>query len=312
MSDLISGLIGALIGGAVSTFSDINKLNDSLDSKSGWRKELFNVASKEDIGFDEVYRVRAALRLEKNDKDNKNTTLIPYSFSWMNDIMIDYLENLMEQNRNGCNKIDPTNQEIIRIFCRFLLKQHWEYRGRLLPRTEKKKDEINKIPRMYAKETIEKVIELVKNKHKSTQINVTKAINECDVVKSLVDSVEEKLPIIKKSKLKFWINLGFQSCLYILLFVSCCIFLNSKKWFVNVELEKICGLLANKNLVRIWFASGILTGIFYVWNQSIDKYILKNQENQETNKVNKVNKVNETTTTTTTTITTTQVKHNNQ
>ncbi|MGZ7898804.1 hypothetical protein [Ligilactobacillus salivarius] len=114
------------------------QLNDSLDSKSGWRKELFNVASKEKLTMDEVYRIRAALRYYPNYLENKNNNIRPYEFTFMSDLFSEMCnhEDLFINQKRRCEEdaqlLSRKGAELVRIMARYLLKIHWESRRRLV------------------------------------------------------------------------------------------------------------------------------------------------------------------------------------
>ena len=188
--DLFSGLVGAGIAGLLAYIINKNDLNDSLDSKSGWREKIFDVASKSEIGYEDVYRIRAALRIEKHKAQEK---LIPFSFDWMTNIMIDYFDKLINKRNNN---VDPdgneiiinqistrkihrdsatvnllyinkeknnrelkiVDQEIIRIFARYLLKHHWEFRISMGPKGIISKEKKNKVPQNYSVDAINQII----------------------------------------------------------------------------------------------------------------------------------------------------------
>lgn len=152
-------------------FSSKKQLNDSLDSKSGWRKELFDVASKEDISIGDLYRIRSSLRIFRHNNNPRT-----YSFNWMTNFMIIILDSFIdyceESKKNRCaneflvdfeinteksgifdvsvgrNKsigklftkkelddyVCPRYvQDITRIFSRYLLKNHWDYNLAMMP-----------------------------------------------------------------------------------------------------------------------------------------------------------------------------------
>lgn len=46
-NEVIIYLVSGFVGGLSTQFISKNNLRDSLDTKSGWRKELFNIASKD-------------------------------------------------------------------------------------------------------------------------------------------------------------------------------------------------------------------------------------------------------------------------
>ncbi|MFT9005207.1 MAG: hypothetical protein ABF991_10935 [Liquorilactobacillus hordei] len=135
MSSVISAVIAAIVSFVVSGKM---QLNDSLDTKSGWRKHLFEVASKEYISLSDVYTVKTTLRFYKHE-------YAPiFSFYWMTNLIISITDNIIEsysnnnlsrenlESREPSNSTIITNQnerEIIRICCRYLLKHHWEARS---------------------------------------------------------------------------------------------------------------------------------------------------------------------------------------
>ncbi len=103
-------------------------IRDSLDSKSGWRKELFKIGGKVNLKYDDVYQFRSALRFnEKEKNESKN------SFDKMNNIMIKYCKSLTKENdikylekNEKRNDLTEIQKEIIRLFVRYMLKDHWE------------------------------------------------------------------------------------------------------------------------------------------------------------------------------------------
>lgn len=110
-------------------------LLNSLDEKSGWRKSLFELAGKENICITDIHKLRATLRFDKHDYPDRK-------FKYMTNIMIKYCDSITEHkdeaflineifikdqvsNRDICLKT-KFNPEIIRLFARFLLVDHWE------------------------------------------------------------------------------------------------------------------------------------------------------------------------------------------
>ena len=122
MSELASGLIGALLGAAVSAVALYINYRSSLDAISGWRSKLFDAASAEKITLKEVQVLRTALRYEPAKKVEE------YTFDWVSNIMIYYCDyiSLKYFERDETNLLYQ-EQEIIRVFIRCLLKYHWEY-----------------------------------------------------------------------------------------------------------------------------------------------------------------------------------------
>lgn len=102
MASVISILVAIM--SALLTFYLANRLtlNDSMDSKSGWRKELMNIASKDEITLADIYRIRASVRYYPHLKPTQ------LSFRWMTNLIIKLCdEYLVEAYRN--KKADNTN-----------------------------------------------------------------------------------------------------------------------------------------------------------------------------------------------------------
>ena len=104
------------------------KIRDSLYSKSGWRKELFKIAGKDDLNYNDVYQFRSALRFNEKEKSK-----LVSKFDKMNYIMIKYCKSLtkednlqfLERNKTR-DSLTEIEKEIIRLFVRYMLKDHWE------------------------------------------------------------------------------------------------------------------------------------------------------------------------------------------
>ncbi|MGH1747448.1 hypothetical protein [Enterococcus entomosocium] len=126
-NEVIIYLVSGFVGGLSTQFISKNNLRDSLDTKSGWRKELFNIASKDKITLDDVYRLKAAIRLSKHT----NKRMKVYSFKFMTNVIYNLCDEYIDEYENDCKKspiIDNYNhREIIRICARYLLKYHWDY-----------------------------------------------------------------------------------------------------------------------------------------------------------------------------------------
>lgn len=126
-NEVIKYLISGFIGGLSAYFISKDNLRDSLDTKSGWRKELFNIASKDKITLNDVYRLKAAIRLSKHT----NKRMKVYSFKFMTNVIYNLCDEYIEEYEDSCEKspiIDNYNhREIIRICSRYLLKYHWDY-----------------------------------------------------------------------------------------------------------------------------------------------------------------------------------------
>lgn len=157
MKEVISILVAIM--SALLTFYLANRLtlNDSMDSKSGWRKELMDIASKDEITLADIYRIRASVRYYPHLKPTQ------LSFRWMTNLIIklcdEYFVEVYKYKKAGTNNggqniiiipsainsnrqfrrrltnstvaISPENDEIVRIICRYLLKYHWEARQKM-------------------------------------------------------------------------------------------------------------------------------------------------------------------------------------
>lgn len=121
------------------------ELHDSLDSKSGWRKELFNISSKHLISLDDVMRLRASVRyLKKSSTSIENQqndiqylkrifTRDIIDFDDMSDAIIDFCEYIRKnyekkvwKSKLESKRLEYTEAEVFRALCRWLLKNHWE------------------------------------------------------------------------------------------------------------------------------------------------------------------------------------------
>ena len=67
MQGFVIGAVAAVIGAIIELFVTSMTLQDNLDSKSGWRKELFEVASKSVVNIKSVNTLRATLRYEPKE-----------------------------------------------------------------------------------------------------------------------------------------------------------------------------------------------------------------------------------------------------
>ena len=127
MNELVIGLFGALLGAIVSIFTLYTNYRSSLDGISGWRSKLFDAASAKEITLKEVQVLRTALRYEPTQKVQENT------FNWISNIMIYYCDYIsLKYFEHHETRLLYQEQEIIRIFIRCLLKNHWEYNASML------------------------------------------------------------------------------------------------------------------------------------------------------------------------------------
>lgn len=155
---MMANVIGTIVG-ALLAFYLANRLtlNDSMDSKSGWRKELMDIASKDEITLADIYRIRASVRYYPHLEPTY------LSFRWMTNLIIKlcdgYFVEVYKDKKAGTNNggqniiiiqsainssrqfrrrltnstvaVSPENDEIVRIICRYLLKYHWEARQKM-------------------------------------------------------------------------------------------------------------------------------------------------------------------------------------
>lgn len=148
MNEILAAFIGAVVAAFVTYLVSNRDLSDSLDSKSEWRKKLFEVASTYELTLDHAQTVRATLRFLPQDK-----AVEEYSFAWFSNIMIKHLDDyilrgkyqveekkLWEKTKKikglgtHCieieelkeNKLGVFDTKIVRHFAMFLLKYHYE------------------------------------------------------------------------------------------------------------------------------------------------------------------------------------------
>ena len=131
MTELLSGLIGALITALISIYISLQSRNSSLDGSSKWREGLLDVASKYKLNIDDAQRVRASLRMFKYNEDK----VVYFSFDWLTNIMISELERILlivpEDDRKYY--LDSKDAKVVRLFANFLLKYHYEYQSEMGP-----------------------------------------------------------------------------------------------------------------------------------------------------------------------------------
>ena len=207
MKEVISILVAIM--SALLTFYLANRLtlNDSMDSKSGWRKELMDIASKDEITLADIYRIRASVRYYPHLKPTQ------LSFRWMTNLIIklcdEYFVEVYKYKKAGTNNggqniiiiqsainssrqfrrrltnstvaVSPENDEIVRIICRYLLKYHWEARQKM--RIFRRGRDLMNIdddePSEEAARTIQLILEQVKkmSRKNCTNSDVDKIIN---------------------------------------------------------------------------------------------------------------------------------------
>lgn len=95
-----------------------NLLNE-LDSKSEWRKKLFEVAGEKDIGLEEIYKLRTSVRFDV--KDNPKSI-----FEKKTNDIIRFCDCITSSHFEIDKHLPYIEQEMTRIYCRYLLANHWE------------------------------------------------------------------------------------------------------------------------------------------------------------------------------------------
>ncbi|MEZ2459366.1 hypothetical protein ACBR55_12410 [Salinicoccus roseus] len=124
---IIGGFItaGGTITAAIIAVISINRqLRDNMDTKSGWRKELFISASKSIITLADIYTLRTTLRYRPYQSAKKEK---PVNFNDMTASMISFCEEVIAKHSNKDDeKLNECDSEIYRIYVRYLLKDHWE------------------------------------------------------------------------------------------------------------------------------------------------------------------------------------------
>lgn len=137
MNEGIAAVIAALVAAFVAYLVSNRDLSDSLDSKSEWRKKLFEVASTYELTLDHAQTVRAALRF----LPPHNEKVEEYSFAWFSNIMIMHLDKYIlnkeyqvEQRGEKLATLTDFNTKIVRLFAMFLLKYHYENRNSMGPK----------------------------------------------------------------------------------------------------------------------------------------------------------------------------------
>ncbi len=138
MNELTSGLIGVLLTLIVTAFiiprTNKKELADSLDSKSEWRKSLFQAASKENITMDDVYLLRASLRYKAHSHSegvdiDSGSYEYELTFDNITKVMIDFCDSLEQKSQiaSANASLSYQDQKKVRIYLRYLLKAHWEW-----------------------------------------------------------------------------------------------------------------------------------------------------------------------------------------
>lgn len=98
---------------------------DNLDSKSGWRKKLFEIAGTSNITMKEVHQLRASVRFDYK-KDSSDNIIQNDSFEGVTNLIIIFCDSLNTLDNNECKLLTLKEQEMVRVFCRYLLADQWE------------------------------------------------------------------------------------------------------------------------------------------------------------------------------------------
>lgn len=144
-----NNVLGSIITGLFTFFTGLiaivvvrKQLRDSLDSKSGWRQELFKVSSKSRLLSDDVYILYTVLRFRPHDEAKKKdyTSMPPENFNEMTAYIFKELGAIEKNIDTGIQCIEYSDDEQkkylnqkdsrkLRLFARYLLKNHWETLG---------------------------------------------------------------------------------------------------------------------------------------------------------------------------------------
>lgn len=191
MNEILAAFIGAVLAAFVTYLVSNRDLSDSLDSKSEWRKKLFEVASTYELTLDHAQTVRATLRFLPQDK-----AVEEYSFAWFSNIMIKHLDDYILRGKyqveekkswektkkikglgTHCieieelkeNKLGVFDTKIVRHFAMFLLKYHYENISSMGPKEYLfiGKRNKNRTYDPFVAEAYYKYIELIKEKNQN-------------------------------------------------------------------------------------------------------------------------------------------------
>lgn len=97
MEGFAIGAIAAVIGAFIELFVTSMTLKDNLDSKSEWRKALFEVASKDEVTLESINILRATLRYKPKLKSNSHLCLLlqPLNRIYVSQRVVFYLNILL-------------------------------------------------------------------------------------------------------------------------------------------------------------------------------------------------------------------------
>ncbi|WP_053016029.1 hypothetical protein [Staphylococcus haemolyticus] len=131
MLKVLTPILVAIFVYKYTTDNHKRTLLNELDSKSEWRKTLFEIAGSSENKMKNLYQFRAALRFTYKNEDKYFKHKY---FDCMNIIIIKYCENLISQKRTEDNEKNENKQsnlenyemDSIRLFCIYMLADHWE------------------------------------------------------------------------------------------------------------------------------------------------------------------------------------------
>ncbi|MGX7111975.1 hypothetical protein [Gemella cuniculi] len=162
----------------------IQKINSDLDFSTDWRKDLSKIAGKSRLTLKDAYIVRSKLRFVKHEGNLK-----PDTFKDITNKMIDYIEGIKAEAMLSDNQAN-----MIRLFCRYLLKIHWENRNIMAPRTIFSKIRLLCMKdKKYGREFNKEYDRLMKNKNKENDEIKNENIEEqVEKLKTDVVTLKEK------------------------------------------------------------------------------------------------------------------------
>ncbi|MEG1056860.1 hypothetical protein [Lactococcus sp.] len=137
---VLTSVITAILTSFIVPRANKRSLADSLDSKSEWRKSLFQAVSKENITMDDVYLLRASLRYKAHGYSEGieiNSDSYEYELTFDNitkkmiefceDMELNYPPNYRLKHQGIKRTLSKTDSKKVRIYLRYLLKAHWEW-----------------------------------------------------------------------------------------------------------------------------------------------------------------------------------------
>lgn len=171
--NITSGLIGALVAGSLTLIVAYTNYRRSLDGDSGWRSKLFDAASAPEITLKEVQILRTALRYDPIKGVQENT------FDWISNIMIYYCEYIILKYFDSNVSLSYQEQEIVRVFIRCLLKNHWEFNASMISSLRLFKNHNNRSKQQdFIRETYEKVDKICKTLESNDEKDLIEKLNE--------------------------------------------------------------------------------------------------------------------------------------